>query len=175
MALGDVFVHVPAVMKDFTRQAALVSCLLGGLLSPGVDSSRAQAVGRLDTTAQAPTRREGSWSAATRDGITLMGMWTATLDPDGTVTGTWEIIDAQGNTRADGAWSAAKTPTGWSGAWRSVMTGREGEYSGSWTAVVDGKPDARLADLFEKAIQGIVSGTWRGAARSGAWSIRTFK
>ena len=149
--------------------------LLGALLLAAVDASRAQAVVRPDTAGNAPSKREGSWSAATRDGLTLMGTWTAILDPTGTVTGTWTLVDAQGNARADGAWSAAKSPERWTGAWRAVVSGRAGEYSGTWTAAVEGKPEARLADLFEKAVQTIVSGDWRVVGRSGAWSIRTFK
>ena len=149
--------------------------LLTGLFLTVVDASRAQVVARPDTTGNAPSNRTGSWSAVTSNGLTLMGTWTAILDPTGTVTGTWALVDAQGNARADGAWSAAKSAQGWTGAWRAVVSGREGEYSGTWTAAVDGKSDARLADLFEKALQTIVSGNWRVAGRSGAWSIRTFK
>ena len=149
--------------------------LLGGLFLTAVDASHAQATGRPDTAGQASSKREGSWSAATSNGLTLIGRWTAILDTTGTVTGTWALVDAQGNTRADGAWSAAKSPRGWTGAWRALMSGRAGEYSGTWTAAVEGKPDAPLADLFEKAIQAIVSGTWRVGGLSGAWSIRTFK
>jgi hypothetical protein len=149
--------------------------LLGALFLAAVDASRAQGQVRADTAGNAPSKRAGSWSAATSNGLTLIGTWTAILDPTGTVTGTWALVDAQGNTRADGGWSAAKSPNGWTGAWRAVISGREGEYSGTWTAAIDGKPDTRLADLFEKAIQTVVSGNWRGAGRSGAWSIRTFK
>ncbi len=149
--------------------------LLGGLFLAAVDASHAQAVVRPDTARNSPSNRTGSWSAATTNGLTLIGTWTAILDTTGTVTGTWALVDAQGNTRADGGWSAAKSPQGWTGAWRAVISGREGEYSGTWTAAVDGKPDTRLADLFEKAVQTIVSGNWRAGGRSGAWSIRTFK
>jgi hypothetical protein len=149
--------------------------VLGLLLAAAVDTSRAQAVVRPDTASNAPTKREGSWSAAASNGLTLAGTWTAILDPTGTVTGTWTLVDAQGTTRADGGWSAAKSPDGWTGAWRAVVSGREGEYSGTWTAAVDGKSDTRLADLFEKAVQTVVSGNWRVGGRSGAWSIRTFK
>ena len=148
--------------------------LVGGLFLAAADVSRAQAV-PPDTASHAPSKREGSWSAATGSGLTLLGTWTAILDTAGTVTGTWTLVDAQGNARAEGAWSAAKSPQGWTGAWRSVMSGREGEYSGTWTAAIDGKADARLADLFEKAIQTVVSGNWGVNGRSGAWSIRTFK
>ena len=35
--------------------------------------------------------------------------------------------------------------------------------------------EARIADLFERAVQAAVSGTWRGGTASGAWSIRTAK
>ena len=149
--------------------------LLAGLFLAAVDASHAQAVARPDTAANAPSKWSGSWSAATNNGLTLMGSWTAALDSTGAVIGTWALVDAQGNTRADGAWSATKSPNTWTGAWRAVVSGREGEYSGTWAAVVDGKPDARMADLFEKAAQNLVSGTWRVGGRSGAWSIRTFK
>jgi hypothetical protein len=146
--------------------------LVSGLLLAAVHASDAQTV-RPDSAA--PVKREGSWSAATSNGLTLMGTWIAILDPNGTVTGSWALVDAQGNTRADGAWSAAKSPTGWTGAWRAVVSGREGEYAGTWTAALDAKRETRLADLFEKRLQSIVSGTWRIGERSGAWSIRTFK
>jgi hypothetical protein len=139
-----------------------------------VHASHAQA--RPDIPGNAPSKQAGSWSAATRNGLTVMGTWTAVLDTNGTVTGTWALVDAQGTTRADGAWSAAKSPNGWTGAWRAVISGRAGELAGTWTAAVDRKPAGRLADLFEKAVEAIVSGTWRvGAGQSGAWSIRTFK
>jgi len=149
-------------------------CLVGGLLLAALDAAHAQTV-RSDSATPAPSKREGSWSAATTNGLTLVGTWTAILDPNGTVTGSWTLVDAQGNTRADGAWSAAKSPTGWTGAWRAVVSGREGEYAGTWTAALDAKRETRLADLFEKGLQAIVSGTWRIGERSGAWSIRTFK
>ena len=149
--------------------------VLGGLLLAAVDVARAQAAVRPDSARTEPSKRAGSWSAATIDGPTLIGTWTAILDSTGTVTGTWALVDAQGNTRADGGWSAAKSPGGWTGAWRAVVSGREGEYSGTWSAAVGGKPDTRLADLFEKAVQTVVSGNWRVGGRSGAWSIRTFK
>ena len=82
--------------------------LLGALLLAAVDASRAQALVRPDTAGNVANKRVGSWSAATRDGLTLMGTWTAILDPTGTVTGTWTVVVAQGNARADGSWSAAK-------------------------------------------------------------------
>jgi hypothetical protein len=148
--------------------------VLGGLLLAAVDGARAQTA-RPDTSSIAPIKQTGSWSAATANGLTLMGAWTAILDPSGTVTGTWALLDAQGNTRAEGGWSAAKSPDGWAGAWRASVAGKEGEYSGSWTAALDAKSGTRLTDMFEKAAQAIVSGDWRVAGRSGAWSIRTFK
>lgn len=140
------------------------------------DTSAAQAP-RADTTSRAPSKpinRNGSWSAATASGQTFMGTWTAVLDTAGTVTGTWELEDAQERTIAHGAWSAAKSPDSWTGAWRAVIAGRDGEYLGTWTATISGKPGAPLADLFQNALQAIVSGGWRVGQLSGAWSIRTF-
>jgi hypothetical protein len=149
--------------------------VLGGMFLAAVDAPRAQAVARPDSAGNTAIKRDGSWSAATSNGLTLMGTWTAVLDPSGTVTGSWALVDAQGNTRADGGWSAAKSPDGWTGAWRAIVSGREGEHAGTWTAALDAKPEARLGILFEKALQTIVSGNGGGGGRSGAWSIRTFK
>jgi hypothetical protein len=135
--------------------------------------SGAQTGARPDTAKSAQNGWFGTWSAASTTGQTLMGSWTAVPGQGGvSVTGTWTIFDAQRRTVAGGGWSAAKAPTQWSGAWRAVVTGKTGEYAGTWTADVDLKGDARLDDLFEKAIQAVVSGGWRYGKDSGAWSIR---
>jgi hypothetical protein len=119
-------------------------------------------------------RREGTWAARSGAGLTLGGTWTAVADAKtGAVTGTWTLNDAGGKVLRRGGWSAAKSPKGWSGAWRAVVTGSQGEYSGTWRADVDLKPDARFADLFESALKAVVGGSWRAGAQSGAWSIRT--
>ena len=147
---------------------------LVGTLFLVAGTSRAQPV-RADTASNAPTNRNGSWSAATASGQTLMGTWTAVLDTGGTVTGTWELTDAQNRTLAQGGWSAAKAPDTWIGGWRAVVSGKEGEFSGTWTADVNDTTQTRFADLFARALQAIASGTWRMDQLSGAWSIRTFK
>ena len=77
--------------------------------------------------------------------------------------------------RTEGGWSAAKAPDKWIGGWRAAVSGRNGEYAGTWTADVDDTTPTQLASLFTKALQTIVSGTWRVNQLSGAWSIRTFK
>ncbi|MGE5733000.1 MAG: hypothetical protein ACM37U_13725 [Gemmatimonas sp.] len=147
--------------------------LLCLLFLAAIDVTGAQAVGRQDAAGNAQNSRSGAWTATTSSGRALTGTWTAVPDStSGTVTGTWTLVDAQGRTVAGGGWSAAKSPTRWTGAWRAVIAGRAGEYSGTWTAGVDLKADARLVDLFEKAIQSVVSGTWRAGKQSGAWSIR---
>jgi len=148
--------------------------LLVGMLSLAAATSRAQTV-RADTASNVPTNRNGSWSAATASGQTLMGTWTAVFDTAGTVTGTWTLTDAQGRTLAEGGWSAAKAPDKWTGGWRAAVSGKTGEYAGTWTADVDDTTPTQLAGLFTKALQTIVSGTWRVNQLSGAWSIRTFK
>jgi hypothetical protein len=105
-----------------------------------------------------------------------MGTWTAVSDTTGrTVIGTWTLADAEGRSIANGAWSAAKSPTEWTGAWRAVVAGRAGENSGTWTASVDLKVDGTFADLFAKAAQTVVNGTWRAGSQSGAWAIRAAK
>ena len=137
--------------------------------------SGAQGVVRLDSAALAPGARTGTWSAVNGK-ITFMGTWTAVPDTlHGTVAGTWTLADAEGKTAAFGGWSAIKSSDRWAGAWRANVTGRGGEYSGTWTSSVDLKAAARFADMFEKAAQSIVSGTWATAGQSGAWSIRAAK
>ena len=105
-----------------------------------------------------------------------MGTWTAIPDTTNrTVTGQWTLTNAQGKAVATGAWSAAKSPEGWTGGWRAVVAGRAGEYSGTWTAAGDLKVDGSFVDLFEKAVETVASGEWRAGGRSGAWSIRARK
>jgi hypothetical protein len=105
-----------------------------------------------------------------------MGTWTAVADTaHGTVTGTWTLADGQAKTVAFGGWSAVKSSDRWTGAWRANVTGRAGEYSGTWTSSVDLKANARFVDVFEKAAQAVVSGAWTTGGQSGGWSIRAAK
>jgi len=145
----------------------LVTCLTA---ASGTDAGAdEQAAGGLGG------RRVNSWAARSSAGLTLGGTFTATEDPaTGAVTGTWTLVDAQGRVAMRGAWSAAKAASGWSGNWRAVVEGRRGEYSGSWNAKVDLKPTAKFADVFTKAVEAAVSGTWRAAGQSGAWTIQAY-
>src|SRR5512146_1107159 len=153
------------------RMQLSVLCLL---LLAAVAGSGAQEATR-GTAAIGRDTLSGGWSA-TNGSVTFMGTWTAVPDTTrGTVTGTWTLADAQGTTVAYGGWAAAKSAARWTGTWRANVTGREGEYSGTWTSSVDLKAGARLIDLFEKAAQTIVSGTWSTGGRSGTWSIRAAK
>lgn len=134
-------------------------CLL--LLIP-IEVSGAQTVGP-----------QGTWVARNENGLTFVGTWTAAPDSvSGAVTGTWTLVNAQGATVANGGWSASKSPDGWIGNWRAAnFGGSEHEFSGSWRSGVQLKTKARFADLFEKALQAVVSGSWRSGSHSGAWSI----
>ena len=144
-------------------------CLLSVV---AVDVSRAQVVVGQDSS----RNRSGTWSATTAGGSRLQGTWTAVADSTGrSVTGTWTIFDAQGKTLANGGWSAAKAPSLWTGAWRAVVAGKDGEYSGTWTASTDLKGDTHFVDLFEKALQSVVGGMWRMGSSSGPWAIRALK
>lgn len=137
--------------------------------------SGAQGAVRLDSARLLPGARLGTWSA-TNGNIAFMGTWTAVPDSvHGSVTGTWTLMDKTGKTAAFGGWSAAKTTGQWAGAWRANVTGRTGEYSGTWTSSTDLRTSAGFVELFEKAVQTIVSGVWNGAGQSGAWSIRAAK
>jgi hypothetical protein len=104
------------------------------------------------------------------------GTWTATPDPrTGNVTGTWTLLDGRGKTIARGGWSATKSPSGWTGAWRAAAAAGRPAYSGTWSANAGLKVDAPFADLFARALHAAVGGTWRTGGRSGAWSIRAFQ
>jgi hypothetical protein len=134
----------------------------------------------LDTAtgAQTPSTlgRANTWAARSSSGLTLAGTWTAAEDRNsGAVTGTWTLNDAQGRVVANGGWSAAKVPSGWSGSWRAIAVGRAGEYSGTWTAGVELGPTAKFADLFAKAADAVITGTWQSTGQTGAWTIRAFK
>ena len=128
----------------------------------------------LDISGAQAVERQGTWGARSSNGLTFGGTWTAVPDlTSGTVTGTWTLVNAQGTTIANGGWSASKSPDGWIGNWRAAnFGGSEHEFSGSWKSGVELKKTARLADLFEKAAQAIVTGSWRSGNNSGAWSIR---
>ena len=126
--------------------------------------------------ARAQVKRNGSWSAATNTGQTMIGFWTADLDSTGMIaTGTWTLTDARGVTRASGGWSAGKVRNGWNGEWRARVVGRQAELSGTWTADLSSRPTAPLDFLFTTAIRAAVIGDWQFGQQSGAWSIRTFR
>jgi hypothetical protein len=154
------------------RKQFFLVCLL---FLAAIDAAGAQAVARQDSADIALSKRWGTWSAANSNGRTFTGTWTGVPDASGAVTGTWTLSDAQGKAVMNGGWSAAKAPAQWSGAWRARIAGRSEEFSGTWTASTDLKGDARISDLFGKAVQAAVSGTWRAGNQSGAWSIRTGK
>lgn len=114
---------------------------------------------------------KGTWSATAQSGY-LGGSWTAQADPSGGVTGTWMLQDTTGKVLMQGGWSASKSPQSWDGAWRAMVSGRSGEYSGTWTSTTSLSPQAHLADMLEAALGAVVSGTWKSGPRSGSWSIR---
>ena len=115
---------------------------------------------------------KGTWSATTQSG-NLAGSWTAQADPSGGATGTWMLQDATGRVLMQGGWSAIKSAQSWDGAWRATVSGRLGEYSGTWTSTSALSPQAHLAEMLESALRAVVSGTWKSGQRSGSWSIRT--
>jgi hypothetical protein len=154
------------------RKVLLVSILL---LSAVVYGTAAGPTALRRTLDEGQLGRANTWSATSSKGQTLMGTWTAVPDPAAaSVTGTWTLVDTNGKTRARGGWSAAKSPAGWNGSWRAIVSERTGEYSGTWSTDVDLGAGARLSGLFEKAIESVVSGRWRAGGQSGAWSIRAY-
>jgi hypothetical protein len=115
---------------------------------------------------------KGTWSATAQSGY-LGGSWTAQADDSGGVTGAWMLQDTTGKILMQGGWSASKSAQSWDGAWRATVSGRAGEFSGTWTSSTPLAPQARLADMLESALRAVVSGTWKSGGRSGSWSIRT--
>jgi hypothetical protein len=114
---------------------------------------------------------KGTWSATTQTG-NLAGSWTAQPDQSGGVAGAWMLQDATGNILMQGGWSASKSAQSWNGAWRATVSGRAGEYTGTWTSTTSLSPQAHLAEMLESALRAVVSGTWKSGSWSGSWSIR---
>jgi len=142
------------------------------LLSVGMLTVAASPSARDDQTPE-PAGQRRSWAARSSSGVTLGGTWTVNeVQKPNAVTGTWTLLDAQGRTVMTGGWSAARSPGGWTGSWRAAASGKPEEYTGTWTAKVDLKPAGGFSDLFAKAAEAAVSGTWRAASRSGAWTIQ---
>lgn len=116
------------------------------------------------------------WSARSVDGRIYSGTWSVT--PGSTpraASGTWTLSGPDGAMVMRGTWSADKHTTGWNGVWRARIEGREGEYTGSWSADLPhvGKPP--FSDLFAAAAKKAIDGLWTGGRQSGRWSIRGAK
>jgi len=153
---------------------SIVVLLLSSLLFVALDGSTLRAL-EPQRSGDGQIGRQNTWSARSSTGLTLNGTWTVMVDPKtGAASGTWTLLDAGGRTTMRGGWSAAKSPTGWSGGWRASVAGSPVEYSGTWNATIDLKPNAAFADLFALAAEKVVSGGWRAGTKSGSWSIRAF-
>jgi hypothetical protein len=157
------------MIRCCSAQGFLITVLVASLATASaraVPSQRSgdRQVGRLNT-----------WSARSSTGLSLAGTWTGGVDSKtGAASGSWTLLDANGQPAMRGGWSAVKSANGWSGSWRANVVGSSAEYAGTWNATVDLKPNASFADLFAMAAQKVVSGTWRTGGNSGSWSIRAF-
>lgn len=146
------------------RLTAILACMI-----LGAD------LGAQSDTARARNTVNGGWSA-TSGTMALMGSFTAVPDSAHlSVIGTWTLNDNQGKVVMSGLWSASKAAERWYGNWRANVSGRDGEFTGTWEASVEHKAGNEFGDLFEKAVFAVVNGTWRSAGKSGAWAIRTAK
>jgi hypothetical protein len=150
-------------------RAVFITVLVALLATPtarAVPSQRSgdRQIGRLNT-----------WSAVSSTGLSLGGTWTGSVDPKTrAASGSWTLLDANGQPAMRGGWSAVKSANGWTGSWRANVVNSNAEYSGTWSASLDLKPNAPFADLFAMAAKQVVSGSWRASGKSGSWSIRAF-
>ena len=148
--------------------------LLSLLLCVSLDAAAGRRI-EAQRSGERTLGRQNMWSARSSTGLTLNGTWTVAVDPKtGGASGTWTLLDARGQATLRGGWSAAKSPTTWTGAWRANVVGSSAEYGGTWSATVTLKPNAPFSDLFAVAAEQMVSGSWRVGPASGAWSIRAF-
>ena len=117
-----------------------------------------------------------TWSARTADGRIYTGTWS--VAPDSTrrsASGVWTLSGAGGATVMRGTWSADKHSTGWNGVWRARIEGRDGEYSGSWSADLPHIGNPHFSELFAAAATEAIGGLWTGGRQSGSWSMRGAK
>src|SRR5579864_649936 len=134
-------------------------------------AARVLAILAVTATLASGADLKGTWSATAQSGY-LGGSWTAQADASGGATGAWMLQDASGKVLMQGGWSASKSAQSWEGAWRATVSGRGGEYSGTWTSTTSLSPQAHLAEMLESALRAVVTGTWKSGPRSGSWSIR---
>lgn len=157
------------MMRSRGARVFFITVLVGSLATAitwAVPSQRRgdRQIGRLNT-----------WSAVSSTGLSLAGTWTGAVDPKtGAASGSWTLLDGDGQPAMRGGWSAIKSANGWSGSWRANVVGSRAEYSGTWNATLALKPNAPFADLFAIAAEKAVSGSWRASGKSGSWSIRAF-
>ena len=153
---------------NWTRKTPAVVALICVVVLSCGDAANGQTA-----APRAQGRQLNTWSATSTTGLMVGGTWTVMpLADTTTVTGTWTLVGTGGRIVANGVWSAAKSPSGWTGAWRAAAAGRTTEYSGTWRANTKVRADAPFADIFASAVNAAVSGTWRAGGRSGAWSVR---
>jgi Bacterial SH3 domain len=117
-----------------------------------------------------------TWTATDSAGRTFSGTWSAEMNSSASAaSGAWTLEDGSGKTLLRGTWSAEKFSTGWNGAWRAGVEGRQNDYAGTWSADLAGSKNARLADLFQTAAANSVRGIWSAGNASGTWLIRAAK
>jgi len=118
---------------------------------------------------------QGTWAATVGTGGTMFaGTWNAAPgEPRDTVAGAWSLRDRNGAELATGTWAAGKEGKVWKGTWQARRpTGQI--YDGTWRAQIELPATSLLSGLFEKAIAKAVSGSWRMANFTGAWTIRAY-
>jgi hypothetical protein len=117
---------------------------------------------------------QGTWAATVVGGGAFAGTWNAApgTAPD-TVAGAWSLRDQNGAELATGTWAAGKQGKLWSGTWQARRP--DGQvYNGTWRTQVDLPTGSHFSDLFARAINEAVSGSWRMGNYAGAWTIRSY-
>jgi hypothetical protein len=150
--------------RRLTRAVAVALALL---TAPSMRAGARQSAG---------TTLHGGWAVSASPNRAFQGTWTARVASDraDAAQGTWKLLDRANRTTAEGTWSAIKTPRSWSGRWQARVTGRNQLLSGTWRTT-DASPDVKtLGDLFERAVQVQVSGTFAIGRLTGSWSLRAY-
>ena len=123
-------------------------------------------------TPQPPSQiLQGAWSASVGNEF-FHGKWsarTAARQPN-LASGSWILLNDNGDIVLQGTWSARKSEGGWKGTW-SARVLRARSYSGVWTASEPGPDSKTFAEMLQAAIKAGAAGSWRSKGYGGNWRL----